>query len=80
MFVYTGWAGVLAFLSSVFLLIRRSIRLPDVPGWLKPFFVAAFALLLVEGFGSDSIVGQPWVLGEAALVIGLRFGLGGSHG
>jgi len=72
---YTGWAGVLAFLSSVFLLIRRSTRLPDGPGWLKPFFVAAFALLLVEGFGSDSIVGQPWVLGEAALVIGLRFGL-----
>jgi hypothetical protein len=73
--VYTGWPGLLTFFASVFLLIRRSFQLPDAPGWLKPFFVAALALLLVEGFGSDSFVGQPWVLGEAALVIGLRFGL-----
>jgi hypothetical protein len=73
--VYTGWLGLAAFLSSVFLLVRRSFQLPDASGWLKPFFVAALALLLIEGFGSDSIVKQPWVLGEAALLIGLRFGL-----
>jgi hypothetical protein len=73
--VYTGWLGLLTFLVSAFFLIRRSFQLPDPLGWLKPFFVAAFALLLVEGFGSDSIVNQPWVLGEAALVVALRFGL-----
>jgi len=75
MLVYTGWLGVLALLWSALLLIRRSAQLPDSPGWLRPFFVAACALLLVEAFGSASIVSQPWVLGEAALVIGLRFGL-----
>jgi hypothetical protein len=75
MLVYTGWLGLLAFLAAVLLLVRRSAQVPDGPGWLKPFFAAAVALLLVEGFGSDSIVGQPWVLGEAALVIGIRFGL-----
>jgi hypothetical protein len=75
MLVYTGWLGLLAFLWPTLLLIRRSSQLSDGPGWLKPFFVAAFALLLVAAFGSAGIVGQPWVLGEAALVIGLRFGL-----
>jgi hypothetical protein len=75
MLVYTGWLGVVAFVVAVLLLVRRSFRVPDGPGWLRPFFLAAVALLLVEAFGSASIVGQPWVLGEAALVIGLRFGL-----
>jgi hypothetical protein len=73
--VYTGWLGLVTFLFLVLLLLRRSAALPDGPGWLKPFFAAAVVLLLIEGFGSDSIVGQPWVLGEAALVIGIRFGL-----
>jgi hypothetical protein len=75
MLVYTGWFGLAAFLASAVLLVRRSSALPDRPGWLKPFFLAALALLFVAAFGSDGIVGQPWVLGEAALVIGLRFGL-----
>jgi hypothetical protein len=72
---YTGWLGFMAFLASAILLVRRSARLPDAPGWLKPFFLATLALFVVEAFGSDSIVGQPWVLGEAALVISVRFGL-----
>jgi len=75
MLVYTGWVGLAAFLAVVLLLVRRSVVLPDGPGWLGPFFLAALALLLVAAFGSDGIVGQPWVLGEAALVIGIRFGL-----
>lgn len=75
MLVYTGWLGLVAFLWAVFVLIRRSSRLPDGPGWLKPFFLAAVALLVVEAFGSAAIVLPTWVLGEAALLIGLRFGL-----
>src|SRR5262249_8327492 len=73
--VYTGWLGLAAFLIAAFLLVRRSFLLPDASRWLKPFFVAATALLFVEGFGSDSIVGQPWVLCEGALLIAIRFGL-----
>ena len=66
LFVYTGWLGLAAFVGSALLLVRRSFRLPDASGWLKPFFAAGVVLLLVEGFGADSIVSQPWVLGEGA--------------
>lgn len=74
--VYTGWIGLAAFLVLVLMMLGRSFKLPDHSRWLKPFFAAAVLLLLVEGFGSDSIVNQPWVIGEASLLIGLRFGLG----
>ena len=70
---FLGWPGLFAAIALVGALFRESARAPAAAPWLHPFFVGAFTMMILYGFGADGLVGQDFVISAAALVLAARF-------
>jgi hypothetical protein len=50
-----------------------SVRVRAREPWHHPAFVATACFFLIYSFSTFGLVGQPWVIGVAALLVALRF-------
>jgi hypothetical protein len=71
--VFTGWPGFIAGFALVLACLVASFFAPSREPWHHPAFVAAGLFFLVYSFGAFGLVGQPWVIGVASLLVALRF-------
>jgi hypothetical protein len=73
--VYSGWAGIIAFVAVVAAFAVESHGRRSAWPWAHPVFLGISALLVTSSFAAAGIVGQSWVVGTGALLLASRFAL-----
>lgn len=71
--VFTGWPGFLAAIGLALATIVASFVARAREPWHHPAFVATASFFLIYSFSTFGLVGQPWVIGIASLLVALRF-------
>jgi hypothetical protein len=73
--VYSGWAGIIAFVAVLVAFAVESHGRRRAWAWAHPVFLGISALLVTSSFAAAGIVGQSWVVGTGALLLASRFAL-----
>jgi hypothetical protein len=73
LFVFMGWPGVLAVFGLILASLIASFFVPAREAWHHPAYVASVCFFLIYSFSTFGLVGQPWVIGIASMLVAVRF-------
>jgi hypothetical protein len=71
--VFTGWPGLVIAIGLIVASIVASFSAQAREPWHHPAYVALACFFLVYSFSTFGLVGQPWVIGVASLLVAVRF-------